>query len=77
MKPDNTPKVSITLSQRQLGKIQLIQRSISDPTTYSKIIDGLIDIGFSSALHILYDDGTLDEETYSKYVMLLPEFMRS
>ena len=77
MKPNNAPKVSITLSQRQLGKIQLIQRSISDPTTYSKIIDGLIDIGFSSALHILYDDGTLDEETYSKYVMLLPEFMRS
>ena len=77
MKPDNTPKVSITLSQRQLGKIQLMQKSISEPTTYAKIIDGLIDIGFSSALHILHDDGTLDEETYSKYVMLLPEFMRS
>ena len=77
MKPSNTSKVSITFSQRQLGKIQLMQKSISEPTTYAKIIDGLIDIGFSSALHILYDDGTLDEETYSKYVMLLPEFMRS
>ena len=77
MKPNNTPKVSITLSQRQLGKIHLMQKSISEPTSYAKILDGLIDIGFSSALHILYDDGTLDEETYSKYVMLLPEFMRS
>ena len=77
MKPSNTSKVSITFSQRQLGKIHLMQKSISEPTTYAKIIDGLIDIGFSSALHILYDDGTLDEETYSKYVMLLPEFMRS
>ena len=76
MKPNNAPKISITLSQRQLGKIQLMQKSISEPTTYAKILDGLIDIGFSSALHILYDDGTLDEETYSKYVMLLPEFMR-
>ena len=77
MKPSNTSKVSITFSQRQLGKIHLMQKSISEPTTYAKIIDGLIDIGFSSALHILYDDGTLDEETYSKYVMLLPDFMRS
>lgn len=54
-----------------------MQKSISEPTTYAKIIDGLIDIGFSSALHILHDDGTLDEETYRKYVMLLPDFMRS
>ena len=77
MKPYNTPKVSITLSQRQLGKIQLMQKSISEPTTYAKIIDGLIDVGFSSALHILHDDGTLDEETYQKYVLLLPDFMRS
>ena len=77
MKPNNTPKVSITLTQRQLGKIHLMQKSISEPTTYAKIIDGLIDIGFSSALHIVHDDGMLDEETYQKYVMLLPDFMRS
>ena len=76
MKPNNATKVSITLSQRQLGKIQLMQKSISEPTTYAKILDGLIDIGFSSALYILHDDGTLDEETYRKYVMLLPDFMR-
>ena len=77
MKPSNTSKVSITFSQRQLGKIHLMQKSITEPTTYAKIIDGLIDVGFSSALHILHDDGTLDEETYQKYVLLLPDFMRS
>jgi hypothetical protein len=77
MKRNNTPKISITLTPRQLGKIQLMQKSISEPTTYSKILDGLIDVGFSSALHILHDEGTLDEETYGKYVMLLPDFMRS
>ena len=76
MKPNISPKVSITLTPLQASKIVMIQRSISDPTTYAKIIDGLIDIGFSSALHILDDDGTLDEETYRKYVMLLPDFMR-
>jgi len=76
MKHNNTPKISITLTPRQLGKIQLMQKSISEPTTYSKILDGLIDVGFSSALHILYEDGTLDDETYRKYVMLLPDFMR-
>jgi hypothetical protein len=77
MKRNNTPKISITLTPRQLGKIQLMQKSISEPATYAKILDGLIDVGFSSALHILYEDGTLDEETYLKYVMLLPDFMRS
>ena len=76
MKPNNAPKISITLTPLQASKIVMIQRSISEPTTYAKIIDGLIDIGFSSALHILHDDGTLDEETYGKYVMLLPDFMR-
>ena len=76
MRSNNTPKISITLTQRQLGKIQLMQKSISEPTTYAKILDGLIDVGFSSALHILHDEGTLDEETYRKYVMLLPDFMR-
>ena len=54
-----------------------MQKSISEPTTYAKILDGLIDIGFSSALHILHDDGTFNEETYQKYVILLPDFMRS
>ena len=76
MKQNNSPKVTITLSQRQLGKIQLMQKSISEPTTYAKIIDGLIDIGFSSALHILHDAGILNDETYQKYIMLLPDFMR-
>ena len=76
MKPNNAPKVSITLSQRQLSKINLMQKSISEPTTYAKILDGLIDIGFSSALHILHDEGILTNETYQKYIMLLPDFMR-
>ena len=76
MRSNNTPKISITLTTRQLGKIQLMQKSISEPTTYAKILDGLIDVGFSSALHILYEDGTLDDETYRKYIMLLPDFMR-
>ena len=76
MKRNNVPKISIKLTPRQLGKFQLMQKSISEPTTYAIILDGLKDVGFSSALHILYEDGTLDDETYRKYVMLLPDFMR-
>ena len=76
MKPNNAPKISITLTPLQASKIVMIQRLISDPTTYSKIIDGLIDIGFSSALHILHDEGILTDETYQKYILLLPDFMR-
>ena len=76
MKPNNALKISITLTPLQASKIVMIQRSISDPTTYAKILDGLIDIGFSSALHILHDEGILTDETYQKYILLLPDFMR-
>ena len=68
---------SISLTSKQLAKVRLIQQAISEPTTYHKILDGLIDTGFANALKTLYADGELDQETYQKGLKQLPDYLRS
>jgi hypothetical protein len=76
MKP--TPhQITITLTTKQSAKVQLMQQAISEPTTYHKILDGLIDTGFAAALKTLYADGELDQETYQKGLKQLPEYLRA
>ena len=68
---------SISLTSKQLAKVRLIQQAISEPTTYHKILDGLIDTGFANALKTLYADGELDQETYQKGLKQLPDYLRA
>ena len=76
MKP--SPKqVTITLTAKQAAKVCLMQQAISEPTTYHKILDGLIDTGFAAALKTLYADGELDQETYHKGLNQLPDYLRA
>ena len=75
MKP--SPKqVTITLTAKQAAKVCLMQQAISEPTTYHKIIDGLIDTGFAVALKTLYADGELDQENYERGLKQLPAYLR-
>ena len=53
-----------------------MQQAISEPTTYHKILDGLIDLGFATALETLYADGELDQENYLRGQKQLPEYLR-
>ena len=76
MKP--SPKqVTITLTAKQAAKVRLMQQAISEPTTYHKILDGLIDAGFANALKTFYEDGELDQETYQKGLKQLPDYLRA
>ena len=76
MKP--SPKqVTIILTAKQASKVRLMQQAISEPTTYHKILDGLIDTGFAAALKTLYADGELDQESYQKGLKQLPEYLRA
>ena len=74
-----TSKKSITLDLDSviLNKIKWMQQSISEPTTYAKIISGLIDMGYASALDILYADGSISEDEYHKGVLELPDFLQT
>ena len=76
MKP--SPKqVTITLTTKQAAKVRLMQQAISEPTTYHKILDGLIDAGFANALKTLYADGELNQESYQKGLKQLPDYLRA
>jgi len=70
-------QISISLTSNQLTKVRLIQQAISEPTTFHKILDGLIDTGFATALKTLYADGELDQENYQKGLRQLPEYLRA
>ena len=74
-----TTKKSITLDLDSviLNKIKRMQQSISEPTTYAKIISGLIDMGYASALGILYADGLISDDEYYKGVLELPYFLQT
>ena len=67
----------MSLTSNQLAKVRLIQQAISEPTTYHKILDGLIDTGFANALKTLYARGEVDQENYQKGLMQLPDYLRS
>ena len=74
----STPnQITITLTTKQSAKVRLMQQAISEPTTYHKILDGLIDTGFATALKTLYADGELDQETYQKGLKQLPDYLRA
>ncbi len=75
MKPAPS-QITITLTTRQTAKVRLMQKAISEPTTYHKILGGLIDLGFANALKTLYADGVLDHENYQKGLMQLPDYLR-
>ena len=56
--------------------MRLMQQAISEPTTYHKILDGLIDTGFAAALKTLYADEELDQENYKRGLKQLPAYLR-
>ena len=76
MKP--TPnQISISLTSNQLAKVRLIQQAISEPATFHKILEGLIDTGFANALKTLYARGEVDQENYQKGLKQLPDYLRA
>jgi len=69
--------ITFVLTSKQVAKVRLMQQAILEPTTYHKILDGLIDTGFAAALKTLYADGELDQGTYQKGLKQLPDYLRS
>ena len=69
--------IALHLDSVTLNKIKRMQQSISEPTTYAKILSGLIDMGYASALDILYADGLISEDEYHKGVLELPYFLQT
>jgi len=68
--------ITLTFNSLTSFKIQFIQRAISEPTTYSKVLEGLIDVGYANALKTLYAEGELDLLDYEKGLGELPDYLR-
>ena len=69
-------QITITLTTKQTAKVRLMQQAISEPTIYHKILDGLIDTGFATALKTLYADGELNQENCQKGLKQSPDYLR-
>jgi len=73
----SSKSIALHLDSVSLNKIKRMQQSISEPTTYGKIISSLIDMGYASALDILYADGLISDDEYYKGVLELPYFLQT
>lgn len=68
--------ITIRLNVSMSGKVQLIQRAMSEPTNELKIIEGLIDVGYANALKTLYQAATINSHEFQQCRQLLPDYLQ-
>ena len=71
------PNIAVKFGKSNSAKIRVIQAAIDDPTTYLKVLEGLIDIGYANALKTLYHSKQIDQETFDIGQRQLPKHLRS
>jgi hypothetical protein len=59
---DVSSETYIRLTEEDVGKLDVIQSSIEEPTTQRQIVRGGIDNLYINALRFLYRDGELSDE---------------
>lgn len=69
--------IEISISPAYVAKIGLIQKAVSDPTTYAKVVEGLIDTGYANALKNLYETGEINLCDYKMGLRQLPGYLRN
>lgn len=72
----NSNSLNITLNHSQAAKIRVIQESIDEPSSAAKILDGLIDVGYSNALLTLYRSERINQKSYAIGKGQLPDYLR-
>jgi len=68
--------LEISISPAYAAKICLIQKVVSDPTTYVRVIEGLIDTGYANALKSLYESGEISLSVYKEGLRQLPGYLK-
>lgn len=69
--------ISITLDQTYSNKIRVIQEAISDPTTYKRIVEGLLDTGYANALQTLHSAGRISDSVLEQSIQKLPDYLQA
>jgi hypothetical protein len=66
--------ITIRLNTSMSGKVQLIQRAMSEPISELKIIEGLIDVGYANALKTLHQAGAINSHEFQQCRQRLPDY---
>ena len=69
--------ITLHLPSHQARKLRLIQEAITEPTTYDKIINGLLDIGYANAIKTLHQEGRLSNQQFHQAVSQLPDGLQA
>ena len=69
--------ISITFDQTYSNKIRVIQKAISDPTTYEMILEGLVDTGYANALKTLHSAGRISDSVLEQGIQKLPDYLQA
>jgi hypothetical protein len=67
---------SILLNALQMHKLKTIQKSLVEPKTFEEILDGLLNVGYTTALRTLYEDGIISRYSYLHSKQHLPDYLQ-
>lgn len=67
---------SIQLNALQTHKLKTIQKSLVEPKTFEEILDGLLNVGYTTALRSLYEDGIISRHSYLQNKQHLPDYLQ-
>lgn len=71
------PRIAIQFNRSDSAKIKVIQAASDTPTTYSHVLEELLDLGYSDALATLYRQKRISTDTYQIGLRQLPNYLHS
>ena len=63
------------LTANHIHKLEIVQKSITEPVTRREIISGLIDGAYAVALKDLYQDQLISKRDYEKSIAQIPDYI--
>ena len=66
----------LRLTEEVIWKLDVIKTSISEETSKKQIVEGMVDLGFATALKILYQDGQITSEGLDTGLSYLEDYLQ-
>ena len=70
-------RITIRFNRSDSAKIKVIQAASDTPKTYSRVLEELMDIGYSDALETLYRQKRISSDTYQIGLRQVPNHLHS
>ena len=66
----------LRLTEEVIWKLDVIKTSISEETSKKQIVEGMVDLGFATALKCLYKDGEITSEGLDTGLSYLEDYLQ-